>query len=96
MVRFQSPPGDVRTEYPGTEACSRAIEAIEGKDGILDLAQFLVESFRGLPAKIEASPNSEAEWVELQETRLDILQAMRRIVSLTQVAETEMDIVTGP
>lgn len=68
----------------------------EGKDGILDLAQFLVESFRGLPAKIEASPNSEAEWVELQETRLDILQAMRRIVSLTQVAETEMDIATGP
>lgn len=61
LIRGRRAPGDVPTECPGTESCNRAIEAIQGKDSFIELAEFIVESFKGLPQKIEDSGNSESE-----------------------------------
>ncbi|CAI7579048.1 unnamed protein product [Penicillium bialowiezense] len=137
LIRGRRAPGDVPTECPGTESCNRAIEAIQGKDGVIELAEFIVESLRGLPQRIEASGNSEAEiargitqepltpngivdmaifaknclqglpkkahdadnseadLVELHETRLDVLQALRKIRGLVEEVQQEMELAAA-
>ncbi|CAI7579058.1 unnamed protein product [Penicillium bialowiezense] len=49
------------SDHPGTPLCDRAIEALHGKDGTIELAQFSAESPKEFPENIDASGKLEAD-----------------------------------
>ena len=49
------------SDHPGTPFCDRAIEALHGKDGTIELAQFSAESPKEFPENIDASGKLEAD-----------------------------------
>lgn len=78
-------------DYPGTPHAKRAINALVGKDGVVELALFAQDCLKDLAKKANDAGNSEADQAELYETRLDILQALHKIQSLVQDVERDME-----
>lgn len=61
----------------------------------MEMALFAKECLQDLVKKAQDAGNSEADLVELHETRLDVLQALCNIQSLVQEAEQEMELTAA-
>lgn len=83
------------TEYPGAPHAERAANALVGSNGVVEMAVFAEHCLQDLARKAHDAQKSEADLAELQETRLDILQALRHIQRLVQEAEQEMELAAA-
>ncbi|CAI7579068.1 unnamed protein product [Penicillium bialowiezense] len=83
------------TDYPGTPHARRAIDALVGKDGVIEMVLFAEDCLKDLPEKAEDGKYSEADRAELYETRLDILQALQGAYPGAQDAERATNALVG-
>lgn len=67
--------------YPGTHHTKRVINTIEGDEGVLGVFNFLKGWVNELPCKAYNSTKSAADKAELEETRLDVQQALLESLS---------------
>ncbi|CAI7579016.1 unnamed protein product [Penicillium bialowiezense] len=76
-------PKEGRTEYAGTASCNQAIEAMEGKDGIVEPAQVIAQCFKelGRPAIARGHTQAQKRHNELSKL-LSERGASRNFVSL--------------
>lgn len=90
-----APAGGDEDSDAGKVHCRRGIEAIKEHGGILDLLSFIQDCLEDFPDKVQAAKNSEEEAVEMEESRLDIHQALQKAESLLQEIGWRVDKTAG-
>ncbi|CAI7579088.1 unnamed protein product [Penicillium bialowiezense] len=76
----------------GTQDTKRVINTIEGDEGVLELFSFVKGWVNELPSKAFNSTKSTADKAELEETRLDVQQALLQIERLIQEMKRGVEI----
>lgn len=71
--------------------CRRGIETIKEHGGILDLLGFIQDCLEDFPDRVQAAKHSEEEAVEMEESRLDMHQALQKAESLLREVAQRVD-----